>query len=318
MARPTSWKHLTIGILSACSVLAVALSILVFGRVGMLHGKKFTLFVTADGARGVIRGTEVWLDGQKVGLVTGVSFRSPATSPKERLLLSLTVLDDARPQIRRDTRVWIRSGANIIGDQVVYLASGTAATPAVVDGDTIHAEQTDVEGVTSDAAMASREFPAIMSSVKLLTAQLRTAEGTLGAFGLEGGGPDMQSVRDKTARLMNRLSGSHGAVPLTLSVRYSLTQQASHAMAQVDSIRALVTSNNHSLGRFRRDSTLTHEVSRVRAELADVQRLAASPTGTIGRFRTDSAITLGIQRDIATLDSLVANMKKHPLRYISF
>jgi hypothetical protein len=89
-------------------------------------------------------------------------------------------------------------------------------------------------------------------------------------------------------------------------------------MSQADSIRALLTSNEHSLGRFRRDSTLKREITRIRDELRDVQRLADSPDGTIGRFRTDSSVVRGVHRSLAALDSLFADIKKHPLRYVAF
>jgi hypothetical protein len=89
-------------------------------------------------------------------------------------------------------------------------------------------------------------------------------------------------------------------------------------MAQADSIRALVSSDRHTLGRFRRDSTLMRSVGAVRNELQRVAAEAASPDGTIGRIRTDSALTASIHRDLAALDSLLTDIKKHPLRYIAF
>ena len=97
-----------------------------------------------------------------------------------------------------------------------------------------------------------------------------------------------------------------------------LMGRASMIMARVDSIRALVGSDQHSLGRFRRDSTLVIEIRNARVELAEVRRLASSPNGTIGRFRMDSIIIRNIHRDLAEVDSLIADVKKHPLRYIAF
>jgi hypothetical protein len=38
----------------------------------------------------------------------------------------------------------------------------------------------------------------------------------------------------------------------------------------------------------------------------------------VGRFRTDSIIVRNIHRDLAEVDSLIADVKKHPLRYIAF
>jgi hypothetical protein len=89
-------------------------------------------------------------------------------------------------------------------------------------------------------------------------------------------------------------------------------------MARADSIRTLFASDAHSLGRFRRDTTVVRDIKSIRAELAELQRMAADTNGTIGRFRSDSAVTRAIHLDMAALDSLMADIKKHPLRYSPF
>jgi hypothetical protein len=318
MAHPRRWLDLKLGIIAGLIVLAGALFILVFLRVGSLHGKKFTLYVSTDEARGVIRGTEVWLDGQRVGTVKNVDFRPPTVSQKERLLLTLSLLEDARPHIRTDTRVQVRAGGSLIGDQVVYMSSGTTRSRAVATGDTIHAgEQGDFESVSSEFALASREFPGIIENVKLLSAQLKSTEGTLGALGVETNA-NLTSARARAARLMNRLSNGTGSVSLALGASDLIRARASRAMAEADSIRALLASDRHSFGRFRRDSTLLWDVKHVRDELQRVQAMAASPDGTIGRLRADSALAISLHRDVASLDSLFADIKKHPLRYVAF
>jgi ABC-type transporter Mla subunit MlaD len=319
MAHRPRWQELHIGIIAGFIVAVGAVLILVFARVGVLHGKKFTLFVTTDAARGVIRGTEVWLDGQLIGVVKGVAFRQPGVNPTDRLVLSLELLESARPHIRQNTRVQIRGGTSVIGDQIVALRSGTTKAPGVADGDTIHAgQQADLESMASDAALATRQLPAIINNVKLLMGRLHTADGTLGAFAVEGSrGDQMEHLRASAGRLMNRLAGSRGTVGLGLDSAGAVRAQAERIMAQADSIRMLLTSNEHSLGRFRRDSTLVHEVGRIRDELREVERLADSPRGTIGRARSDSAIARNVHRDLAAFDSLFLDLKKHPRRYIA-
>jgi hypothetical protein len=125
-------------------------------------------------------------------------------------------------------------------------------------------------------------------------------------------------LRLKTSRVLARLTGSQGAFGRALNEREALMARASLIMARVDSIRTLVGSDEHSLGRFRRDSTLAIEIQRARADLAEVQRLASSPNGTIGRARADSVIIRNVHRSMAQVDSLIADLKKHPLRYIAF
>lgn len=321
MPSRVSWTDLRVGIISGLVVLALAVVILVYGRVGALHGKTFRVYVTTEAARGVIRGSEVWLDGQRVGLVRQVAFASPATSQHSRLVLAIDIRNEDRQYIHRDTRVQVRAGGSLLGDQVVYMSSGTARQPAVQDGDTIRAAaQPDIQGLTSDAALATRQFPAIINNVKVLTAQLQTAQGTLGALGIQlrKGSGTFRETGARAGRLMKRLSDSTGTVGRTLANVGPLGARAQAAMARVDSVMALLGSDRHSLGRFRRDSTLMRDVNQMRAELQDLQRQAASQNGTIGRVRTDSAITAGIHRAAAALDSLFADMQKHPLRYLVF
>ncbi|MEP6494418.1 MAG: MlaD family protein [bacterium] len=319
MARRPRWKELVIGLIAVAAVGGGAILILVFGRVGVLHGSKFSLFATAKEARGVIRGTDIWLDGQKVGMVTGISFQPPSASPHERLVMHLSVLSAVRSEIRRDTRVEIRSGGTILGDPVIYLHGGTATAPGLADGDTIHGgQQSDIEAAASEANIAAQEFPAIVANVKLLRAQLEGVNGTMGAFGFDHRSRDIKRALTSTEALLSRASQPNGTVGRALTGRSELMTRAARSMAQFDSIRTLLTSNDRALGRFRRDSTLIHQIGRVRQSMLDVQRLATSPNGTVGNVLNDSAISSGVHRNLAALDSLLADLKRHPLRYIVF
>jgi len=320
MARRIEWTELGFGIVATLAVATLAVLILVFGRVGQLHGKKFTLYITTTAARGLIRGSEVWLDGQRVGEVTGIDFIPPDKDGKDRLILKLHVLEHTRPNIRLNSRVQVRAGGTLLGDQVVDLASGTLDKRAVTEHDTLRAiDQKDMEGLTSDAALAAKQFPGIIENVKLLGAELRSAEGTLGALGLDHGRTtNFRPIRARTKRLIDGLMDAGGTLDLMLHDSETWRTAAAEALGSADSIRALVFSNDHSLGRFRRDSTLLRDVQRVRDELAKMQAVADSGTGTVGRFRSDSAIVLAIGRSRMSLDSLFADMKRHPFRYIAF
>src|SRR5512138_359187 len=64
MPRKASWRELVIGLVSFAVLVGVGFSVLVFARVGRLHGSTFRLYALTGEARGVIRGSEVWLGGQ--------------------------------------------------------------------------------------------------------------------------------------------------------------------------------------------------------------------------------------------------------------
>src|SRR6476660_4666694 len=110
MPRQLHWSELTAGMVAAAVITALVLVVLFFARVGALHGKKVTLYVVTDDASGVLAGTEVWLAGEKEGLVTDVTFRPPSTDTLERVLVITEVLEEAMPNVRRDSYAQIRPG----------------------------------------------------------------------------------------------------------------------------------------------------------------------------------------------------------------
>ena len=319
MSRRTGWKELVVGLIALATVTGAGLAVLVFARVGTLHGSTFRLFARTNEARGVIRSSEVWLGGQKVGVVKQVAFMAPAAADSDRVLIVMEILSSARREIRLNSTAQVRSGGTLIGAPVVYLSVGTSAARAVSPGDTIHSiPQSDLETMTSKFAIASRQFPEIIDNIKVLNQQLNGVQGTLGAFAIEHGGTELTRARAQAARLAARIAAPTGTVGLALSPQSSLAARARRAMARADSVRALITSNGNSYGRLRRDSTLMREVADIRTEIDIVRARMASPTSTIGRAHADSALfdaLAGMRREMTLI---MADIHRRPLRYVHF
>jgi len=81
MPRRTSWRELIVGLVALAVVTGVGLVVLVFARVGTLHGSTFRLFAVTGEARGIIHSSEVWLGGQKVESSKSSSFCLQQSTP---------------------------------------------------------------------------------------------------------------------------------------------------------------------------------------------------------------------------------------------
>jgi hypothetical protein len=79
-----------------------------------------------------------------------------------------------------------------------------------------------------------------------------------------------------------------------------------------------VGSPGSSLGRFRKDSTLIAEVRDIREELGEVRASLAESRGTAGRVLHDSAAFSALGDVHREMTLLIADLKKHPLRYSPF
>ena len=317
MARRLSWSDVRGGLIACVVLIVAALAILKFSRVGALHGDTFPLYATVGDANGVLKGSEVWLNGQKIGKITDIQFRSPQSADTlHRVAIAMEVLSRYSDAMRRDASGQIRPGGSFIGPAVVYLTPGTTKGAPIQPGDTLRLSSApDYGRATTQLKAAAQELPAIMGNVRVLRSELQSTRGTMGAFMNGSAMDELQRAWGRVGRLRRSRSagGTVGGV-----MQGDLADRARRAMARADSVRVLVSSPNSSLGRFRRDSTLLADVSDIREELAQVRVLLDSPDGTVGRFTRDSALTRQLTAAQTEMASLFADIRKRPLRYLIF
>jgi hypothetical protein len=315
MPRQLHWTELIGGIVAAGVIAGLVLVILFFARVGALHGKKVTLYVVTDDASGVLPGTEVWLGGKKEGLVRSVTFRPPGVDTLERVLITTDFLAEGLPNTRRDSYAQIEPGGSMIGTMIVYISTGTALAPPLHNGDTLHARETaSIANLAEDVSTLTPEFAALGSQMRQLNAKAASQNGTIGSLRAHGL-PGVADVSTRISRVSKRLSRANGT--LDLATHGNLKARASEVMAGVDSIRMLLSSNKGSIGRFRRDTTLVTKARGVMSKLDSLSAMLANPIGSIEAAHPDSALSKELTRSRALLDSLMTDVKKHPLRYIS-
>ncbi|HMF88144.1 MAG TPA: MlaD family protein, partial [Gemmatimonadaceae bacterium] len=170
------------GIIAAAAIVTLVIVTLLFARVGEVHGKKVTLYVVAEDAAGILPGTEVWLSGQKQGKVTDVSFRPPSTDTLERVLITTEFLEKALPHVRRDSYAQLKPGGSFIGTLVVSISAGSATSPGLGDGDTVHVRKKGrIANLTRDVGTIGPAFSGLVSEVNTLNAKLESPVGTIGS-----------------------------------------------------------------------------------------------------------------------------------------
>jgi hypothetical protein len=248
--------------------------------------------------------------------VKDISFRPSSSDKMERLIIRTEFLEEALPSVRRDSYAQIRPAGSFLGKPIVFIAAGSATTPPLHAGDTIHTRQkTRLGALTSDVETLEPAVTGLASSLRALNAELKRPVGTIGNARTRGV-PRLSDVTAHISRIMSKGTPANGTI--ALATRTNLMARASHAMAAADSIRALVSSNKGSLGRFRRDTTLVTKASGVLAELDTLRSLMSDPVGSIAAAHSDSSLTRELSRTHVLLASLIRDIKSHPMQYINF
>jgi phospholipid/cholesterol/gamma-HCH transport system substrate-binding protein len=316
MPSRVHWGDLQIGVIATIAIAVTVVSILLFARVGALHGDTQTIYVTTDHAPGVLEGTDVWFSGQKIGRVKAIRFRPITTDTIVRLAIEAQILANRMHLIRRDSYADIRPGGNFIGSPVIYLGPGTAAYPALKNGDTIATRTSGpIAAVGTMLDSLGGRLNALSDSSQKLIGLLSNTSTTIGSFRTRGMG-EIRRAQAVTSSLADK--ATHGTGTLALAYRGSLGERVRRVIAQKDSVTALLSSDRGNLGRFHRDSTLLPQVARIRAEVDSLRALLSNPNSEVARLRSDTALKTEIARARVQLDSLTMEVKKHPLKFISF
>jgi ABC-type transporter Mla subunit MlaD len=308
MPARVSWRHLVPGLIALSAILLIALGVLLFAGVGQVRGKKAHFYLATGRAQDVMRGSEVWIAGQKSGLVESIEFAPPTADSGGRIVIGFSVRARDADQLRKDSHADIHAGANIIGPIIVALEPGSPQSPHLRDGDTLHvSKSTDLQTATTKIGEATAELPALMSDARTIM-KLATTGPLAKTMRLGSGG----QVNLLTSRV-SAFSAGTGA-----SGAARVMSAAKTALARVDSIRVLVASPNTSFGRFRRDSTLASSIASVRSELAAVRASLDINDGTLGRVKSDSVLTRTIAESQREMKLLFDDIRRQPLRYIAF
>ncbi len=312
MSRPLTWSQLTKGLIALAVVAAIAAAVLIFARVGALHGDTSTFYMVTNTANGVIKGTEVWLGGQKVGVVQDVYFREASADTTERLTIKMDILTQYVSRIRKNSDIQIRPGTSLIGAPVVDISVGSSSAAAVTEHDTLRA-RAQLERRPGRAQMISALGDSLVAVANLAKQIGAKADTTVDAISqIRKRSEDQIEVVSQAITKLKAGQHSHGSVNL-ITKDSSLQQTLHHISAQTDSIQRLMHGSQSSLGRFRKDSTLLNQIQGVRAGINTLkQRL--SPT------QTDRKVD-GLARELnqidSQLDSLMKDAKRNPLKYLS-
>ena len=299
-------------------MVAATAAVLIFGRLGTVHGSTMRLYLATNRASGVIPGTEVWLDGVRVGAVRWVRFQPPTVDTARRLLIALDVIETVRPHIRRNTRAILEPGSGQLGAPVVQLSGADPLVPTIADGDTmISSNPHELRLAREQIAIAAQSLPVVLDNIQAVRDQVVSQSGTIGAIGSEGDIRSLRALRAQAARLTRDTAYRHGTLALVLSAGFA--DRTHSVLAKADSLMRRPTA---PLGPMRPGGSAQHLTRSLDQMDGELSTLSARLDQMHGPTATDSATMTSLRDQITEsrdrLHSLMADVAHRPLRYMSF
>jgi phospholipid/cholesterol/gamma-HCH transport system substrate-binding protein len=305
-------RRILVGRLLMVGLILGALVIFFMEDLITIFDEEYSIVVVFPGAAGMTEGSPVWLSGREVGTVASVGFMPSGGDSLARVVLNLTLPVDVKSQVREDSKVRLTS-VGFVSEKVVDIVPGTAAFPELEPGDTLRQEPLlTPKDLTRRAGIVSQRLDTVMTELRSHVPDIRARLlQTQHAFaGLDG-------VMSEAQQLQSDMDANPGfALLRDPAFEASLRNTRAHAAELPELIARLRNSAGAAS-----DVRVALARLQARADSLSVQLAAATnalynPNGTLARMQQDSAIARAIGAARAQLDSLMADMRSNPLRYV--
>lgn len=281
-----------VGIFTTAAVAVLVLGALWLARGGLDAG--YPLYSRFPWGAGLKQGQPVWLVGVTVGFVDKVEF-----DPEGSLVTTYRIQDEYKVP-KGSLATVVPNG--FFGDVAVALTPSAPNAQSYTSGDTVPVGPTvmGIAGLTARADTITRGVNAILGDARQ---QL-----------VDSGG--IAEIR-RTLEASNRLVGQLGQIAALQSRELQATlgvvrsRAAAIDSVQVDStVRALrVASQNMA--------TVTNDLKTTSDRLNSVLAKVDSGNGTVGKLMSDPALYNDLRSLLARVDSLTADLKANPKKYVN-
>lgn len=280
-----------VGVLIIVGVVMAIVGSLWLARGGLSKG--YPLYAQFSWGAGLKTGSPVWVSGATVGYVSDVQFRPDGT------LLTQLRITSSQPIPKRSKASVVPNG--IFGDVAVNF------TP-------IHAAARYVEGDTVVSGTAAAGLAQLTAKADSITTSVTSLTSAMNKELVAGGGlADLRATLAGTNKFVAQLS----AIAATQSEELTATMASlRRATSAVDSAKI-----DSSLSNLRTASgnmtSLTRSLDSTGRTLNQIVAKVDSGNGSAAKLVNDPALYNDVHALLGRMDSLVADIKKNPKRYIN-
>ncbi len=278
-------------------LIAAAIVIGIGGTIWIARGglaSNYNMYARFPWGAGLKRGQPVLLAGVQIGFVDRVDL-----DPNGTLLVDIKVQEGYR--VPKGSTASVEPNG-IFGDQLIAVKPVLGVTEFMAVGDTIPVGQ----GAPGVAALMTKG-DSIAADVSALTGRARTE------FVDSGGLADMRAVIADMSKLMSQVS----SVVAAQSSQLTKTQEVlRNTIAAIDSVKIDSTLSNVRATSANLEA-LSRDLKATNAQVQQVMEKVNSGNGTVGKLMNDGAVYARLDSLLARVDSLAADFKANPRKYIN-
>ncbi len=350
-----SWAQVKVGIFIVCSLIFLAVGIILMGTQTNLFTPKSRLSVIMKDVQGLKIGAPVWLAGIDVGMVSAIRFENPRKSNNVELILEID--KESMRKIGVDSIIRVKT-RGLMGEKYVDITpsqtyseypvkrlygSPTIGLDEVMQkaGASFDMIQDYAKKIGSGEGTIGRliKDPKLYDNLVLVTRELseftvkiNKGQGTLGKlYRSEEPYDRMISILSRADTTLRDIQNSSGTMNRLIYDRQlydklvSLADKSVMAADDVHQLNEKLTSPNSSIGKFITDREFYDKgislMNKADDSIKALEQITAKVNrgeGTAGKLISDKELYDRMERVISDLDALVKDVRENPKRYVKF
>ena len=211
----------------------------------------------------------------------------------------------------------MNSIADVQADKVFDITPGTPKTRALVPGDTVAiAQSLDYEAVIAQASAAVADMVALTKDLHVITGGIVKGQGTLGQLVTNRVLYDQLNTTLGRANVMlAQFQNPNGTVGHLLSDP-TLYNKLIGVIGSADSLVVSLNSNKGTAGLLLRDTTLYRNLVGITKGADSLMKSISGGQGTAGKLLTDQTLYDQLNKLVADLGAILADIRKDPSKYM--
>lgn len=283
---------------------AVLTGIFVIAGIGILlagvfiiggKDKSFKKTVTANAVfadvNGLAKGSNVWYEGVKIGIVKKVSFVDSG------VLVNFSIEEDVQQKIRKDTKVKL-STDGLIGNKILVLYGGTAAAPEIASGDLLQVETSiGTEQMMATLQGNNKNLLDITNDLKVVSKALAEGKGTIGKLLTD---PTISNSLQATMASLNSAGNNAEALTANLAEFSKKLNNKGYFFNDIATDTTIVASLKQTAAQLHQ---VSEQAGTVIENLNSTTAKLGNSNSAVGVLLNDQTAAINIQQTLANLQA---------------
>ena len=170
-------RPVVVGIFVLLGLAILVVTIFTLGGQKKTFVKSFTINAVFNDVAGLLKGSNIWFSGVKIGTVKKISFYNSS-----QVLVSMSIEQEAESHIHKDAMAKIGSDG-LIGNKIIVIYGGDSTKPQVEKNDFLIVEKsTSTDDMLATLQVTNKNLLAITTDFKSISRKIDTGKGTLASL----------------------------------------------------------------------------------------------------------------------------------------